>query len=681
MAILTTANVSLAFGHHQVLDGASFTLQEGERVGLVGRNGCGKSTLLKLCAGLGSLRPDAGQVQLARGASIGYLTQDPDLDPEQTLYESACDAFAHLAALHEQAHDLAHDMAEADGEQLDRLMKQYERLEQQIEAAGGYAVEHQVEATLHGLGLTDNLFNVKVADLSGGQKGRLALARLLLAHPQVLLLDEPTNHLDIAGREWLEQFLRDYSGAVVLISHDRWLLDRVVCRIYELVNGRLEEYPGNYQQYRQQRAERQLALSRAYERQQVRIRQEQAFIDRYRAGQRARQAKGREKRLERFVRDEQLERPIELEALNMTLREPARCSDVVISAEGLAKGYDGKPLFAGLDLSLKRGQRLGIIGPNGAGKTTLVQCLLGRMQPDAGTVRVGSGVEVGYYRQLHDEVDPNLTVVDYLRRFVPNGTEQEARDLAGAFLFSGLEQDKTLGMLSGGERSRARLAGLVAGGHNLLVLDEPTNHLDIPSAERLEDGLRRFCRIGERRKEKAGTLILITHDRMLLEDLVDHLIILDGQGGARLFHGSYSAYHDQRDAEAALGQAAPGAGAEAPAGAAPPRGNGGRGEGGSKAAAGPKSSPGRARGSGKAAGRKAGGRNGRDAATTRLSDEQLEQRIVELEGKLAEIDARLADPASYRDPDQARSLQQQRQELAQSKQPLEAEWLRRAEQQ
>ena len=663
MAILTAAHVSLAFGGHQVLDGASFTLQEGEHVGLVGRNGTGKSTLLKLCAGIGSLKADAGQVQLARGATVGYLTQDPDLDPEQTLIEAARTAFAHLEALHQQAEALAHEMAEADGESLDRLMKQYEQLEQQIETAGGYSVEHQVEATLHGLGLDDSLFNVRVRDLSGGQKGRLALAKLLLAHPQVLLLDEPTNHLDIAGREWLEQFLKDYNGAVVLISHDRWLLDRVVSKIYELSNGKLEEYPGNYQQYREQRAERQLALSRAYERQQVKIRQEQAYIDRYRAGQRARQAKGREKRLERFKRDEQLERPIELEAMNMVLNEPARCSDVVISAEGLTKGYEDNPLFSGFDLSLKRGERIGIIGPNGAGKTTLVHCLLGRMEPDAGRTRVGSGVSVGYYRQLHDDVDPNLTVVDYLRRFVPNGTEQEARDLAGAFLFSGIEQDKTLGMLSGGERSRARLAGLVAGGHNLLVLDEPTNHLDIPSAERLEDALRRFCRIGERRQEKAGTLILITHDRMLLEDLVDQLVVFDGEGNCRLFHGSYSEYRAAQRAEAASPAPSPQRPRATPARSQEGdrqkhRGNGGHSRGNR---------------------RRGQPRGNANSELARLTDEALEHRIVEIESSIAELDTRLTDPEVYRDAEQAQRLQQERHELTEQKKPLEAEWMRRAE--
>ena len=674
MALVSIANLTLSFGNDPVLTGCNLTLEHTDHVGLVGRNGCGKSTLMKLIAGLSNLKPDAGQIQLARNATVGYLHQDPALEPSLTLRQEAGRAFAHLHKLHDELQRVAHDMADAAPDELDKLMKRYERIERQIDAAGGYAVDHRIDETLHGLGLGDETFDVPVSGLSGGQKGRLALAKLLLSEPDLLLLDEPTNHLDIAGRHWLEQFLASYPKAVMLVSHDRWLLNSSVDKIYELEMGQLVEYPGNYDKFRALRAERRLAQQRVYEKQQDRIRQEQAFIDRYRAGQRSKQAQGREKRLERYKRDELVERPINHDTMALRFAPGARPGDVVAQATGLTMRYDDKTLFEDLEFTIKRGQRIGVIGPNGAGKSTLVRCLLGEQTPTAGQTRLGSQVDVGHYRQSHDHLNPELTVVEHLRAAVPSLSEQEARDLAGAFLFSDTDQDKPLASLSGGERSRAALAGLMAGGHNVLVLDEPTNHLDIPSAERLEDGLRRFCRIGERRKEKAGTLILITHDRMLLEDLVDHLIVLDGQGGARLFHGTYSAYHEQRDAEAAQVQAP--SRAEAQTGAAPPRGNGGGGDSGAKAAAGRKSSPGR--GSDKAAGRKAGGPNGR-GAVARLSDEQLEQRIVELEGKLAEIDARLADPASYRDPEQARSLQQQRQELAESKQPLEAEWLRRAE--
>jgi ATP-binding cassette subfamily F protein 3 len=651
MSLLTVANLSLSFGTRKVLDGINLTLAPGEHVGLVGRNGCGKSTLMKLIAGVETHKPDQGQLQLSRGAKAGYLTQDPNLDLTLTLREEAGRSFAHLQALHDELARVSHDMAEARGDELERLLKRYEKLESEMHAAGGYAVDHQVDATLHGVGLTDNLFDVRVADLSGGQKGRLALAKLLLSRPDVLLLDEPTNHLDIAGREWLEAYLRDYPGAVLVVSHDRWLLDRVVTKIYEIEDGRLVEYPGNYHKYRELRAERRLAQLRMYEKQQDRIRHEQAFIDRYRAGQRAKQAKGREKRLERFVDQDLIERPIESDAMSVRFRAVQRCSDNVIVAEGLAKGYEGKPLFGDFTLTIKRGDRVGVIGPNGAGKSTLIACLLGLTQADRGRAQVGASVSAGHYRQTHEHLPLQLTVVDYLRKFVPDELEQSARDLAGAFLFSGLDQDKQLAVMSGGERARAILAGLVAGAHNLLVLDEPTNHLDIPSAERLEEALRSYTEQPKgwgAQTTGGGTLILITHDRMLLDDLVNQLIVLDGQGGIRHFLGNYSEYlaWQARQSQAA---------AEAPK----PR-----------AAPAPKRPPEPTRNTAPKAPR------GPHAS---LKQDQLEQRIEKTETALREIDEQLANPDIYKDRDKFRALEKKREQLASELAPLEAEWLRRAE--
>ncbi|MEZ6192828.1 MAG: ABC-F family ATP-binding cassette domain-containing protein, partial [Phycisphaerales bacterium] len=484
MALVSVANLVLNFGDRRVLDGVNLTLNAGEHVGMVGRNGCGKSTLLKLIAGKVDVRPDSGQVQVTRGVSVGYLTQDHDLHPENTLREEAGTAMAHLDDLHNEIERVSHDMAEAEGDALEKLLKEYEQLEEKLHAAGGYATDHLIDQILHGLGLMDDVFGVKVRDLSGGQKGRLALAKLLLSHPDVLLLDEPTNHLDIAGRQWLEGFLATYSGAVLLVSHDRWVLDRVVTKIYEMEEGRLIEYPGNYQQYRELRAERRLAQQRMFEKQQTAMKQEAAFIARYKAGQRAKQAKGREKRLERFKRDEAMTRPIELESMKLMFKPGPRSSDNVIITNELGVEYETRKLFDHLSVTIKRGDTVGIIGPNGAGKSTVIRCMLGEQEPTKGETRIGSQVSIGHYKQTHEHLDMSKTVIEYLRPFTLNQLEQEARDLAGAFLFSGDDQDKQLGMLSGGERSRAVLAGLVTGGHNLLVLDEPTNHLDIPSAER-----------------------------------------------------------------------------------------------------------------------------------------------------------------------------------------------------
>jgi ATP-binding cassette subfamily F protein 3 len=659
MALLSVANLQYSIGDRVILDGVNLTVEAGEHVGMVGRNGCGKSTLLKLIAGVGNIKLDSGQIQLARGATAGYLTQDPNLDPDRTLREEAGKAFEALDNLHKELEDLAHEMGTAEGDALDKLLKRYEQVEEKVATMGGYAVDHKIDETLHGLGLTDEFFGVKVKDLSGGQKGRLALAKLLLNEPDILLLDEPTNHLDIAGREWLEQYLASYNGAVIIVSHDRWLLDRVVSKIYELELGGMVEYPGNYQAFRTQRAERRLTAQRLYEKQQERIKHEQAFIDRYRAGQRAAQAQGREKRLERLKRDEMLERPVELNEMNLTLRPKTRCGDLVATTDHVTKGYENKPLFRQLSLVIKRGERWGIIGPNGAGKSTLVRTILGEIQPDDGAVRVGNSVDVGHYKQTHEHLDMKLTVVEYLQRIVPSGHEQEARDLAGAFLFSGDQQDKPLSVLSGGERSRAVLAGLMVKGHNLLVLDEPTNHLDIPSAERLEDALKQFTREPEGFSQNVsggGTLILITHDRMLLEDLVDQLLILDGKGNARHFMGKYSEY-----------VVAQRAAITAPPPAKPTRKR-------EEKSAKPQASPGS---SGKAPGTAAASKG---SALTKMSQESLEEKIVKVESQLAEVDKELANPDIYRDSDKVRKLQDRRTRLVAELLPLEEEWARRAEQ-
>ncbi|MDX1564160.1 MAG: ABC-F family ATP-binding cassette domain-containing protein [Phycisphaeraceae bacterium] len=654
MSLLTVANVCFAFGDEPLLDGVSLTVDRGQRVGLVGRNGCGKSTLLKMIAGLGNLKPQTGQIQLLRGSSAGYLAQDPKLNPDRTCREEAGAAFEQLEQIHRRLAEVTEKMAVAEDDALEQLLKKYERLEERMEAAGGYVVAHKVDATLHGLGVEDKTFDVKVADLSGGQKRRVALAKLLLSEPDLLLLDEPTNHLDIDGRQWLEQFLCAYEGAVIVISHDRWLLDRVVDRIYELDQGRLEEYPGRYEKYRTLRAERIAFRMREYEKHQDRIRHERGFIDRYRAGQRAKQAAGREKRLERMIRDSEIEKPIELSEIDMRFSVADRCSEQVLKVDRLKKGYEGKPLFGPLDLELKRGDRLGILGPNGAGKSTLVACLLGETAPDGGRARIGANVDVGHFQQIASDLDTSQTVVDTLRKVT--GSEQSARGLAGAFLFSDDEQDKPLEVLSGGERGRTRLAGLVAGGHNLLVLDEPTNHLDIPSAERLEEALVDYTQPLKgfgKNTTGGGTLILITHDRMLLDRLTNRLLVLDGRGGCEHFYGNYSEYLDHvarrraREAEAAE--------QELPEPIAPKTT-----ASESKPPAPTSTAP-------------------SDNKMRILSDAKLESDLKAAEQRIAEIDRSLNDPATYEAGEKVTALQAERSELNSKLKVLEDEWLRRAE--
>ncbi len=666
MALLSVANVAYSYGDRRVLDGVSLTLDAGQRVGIVGRNGEGKSTLMKII--IGAMKPDEGQAAIARGASVGYLTQDFKLDLDKTLREEAMSAFADLHGLHDRLEAVAEKMSApgVDGDELEKLLEEYASIERRMEASGGYSVEHRVEEALHGVGLYDAFFDVKVSDLSGGQKGRLALAKLLLSAPDVLLLDEPTNHLDIAGRQWLEDYLVQYPGAVLMISHDRWMLDRVVSKILELERGELVEYPGNYVKYRELRAERLIALHRQYEKQQEKLRSEQAFIDRYRAGQRAKQAQGREKRLERYKRDEVMEKPVELNEVSIRFGPRQRTGDIVSEAERLTMEYETKVLFRDLSLSVKRGARIGIIGPNGAGKTTLTKVLLGELEPTGGTTKLGSNVDVGHYKQTHEGLPLDYTVVEYLRKFVPSETEQEARNLAGAFLFSGMDQDKRLSVLSGGERSRAVLAGLVAGGHNVLVLDEPTNHLDIPGAERLEAALREFTQAktgyGSNRGE-AGTLMVISHDRMLLDQIVDQLIIFDGHGHVEHFLGTYSEYLAATKGKPAAALVDHKAGAGGPSGGrAKPQA---AGQGAKEGSAKPQAA--------KVA------EKPKKSRLAHLSQAQLEARIVEAEKKLAELDTRLADPAVYRDAAAVKRIQGERGRAQAELAPLEEEWASRAE--
>src|SRR4051812_11610597 len=398
MPLIAAANIRHTYGDDIILDGVSISIEPGERIGMVGRNGSGKSTLLKILGGV--IQPDAGTVNLQRGSRVGYLTQDPTLDPEETLRDAAEGAFDELHRLHAEQHTLYDVMAAAsekgDHDEVDRLLKKLAELDRKVEAAGGYAIDHKIEAILHGLGFTDAQFGIKCKDLSGGQRGRLALATLLLEDPDVILLDEPTNHLDIEGRLWLESFLTtEFTGAVLMVSHDRYLLDAVVHRIIETEQARIIDYPGNYEAFRELRAERRLAQHRAYENQQTKFKKEQAFILKYKAGQRAKQARGRQTKLDREKGSSTIERPMEMATFALELPKAERTGDIVVSARGVSKSYpndDGseKVLFKGLDVIIERGERWGIIGPNGAGKSTLVRIMLKEMEPDAGVVKLGA---------------------------------------------------------------------------------------------------------------------------------------------------------------------------------------------------------------------------------------------------------------------------------------------------
>ena len=676
MPLLAATNIRHAYGNTIILDGCSLSVERGDRIGIVGRNGTGKTTFLKAMAGV--LKPDSGEVMTPKGVRLGYLTQDPVLPMDETLRGAAEGAFETLHRLHQQLEAVYHDMGEAQGEALEKLMRQQTRLEHEIEAAGGYAIDHKIDETLHGLGLTDEFFPVKVRDLSGGQKGRLALARMLLEQPDVMLLDEPTNHLDIDGVLWLEHFLKEeFRGAVVMISHDRYLLNNVVTQIIETEQGRLIDYPGNYAAFRETRALRRLTMMRAFENQQDKFRQEEAFIRKYKAGQRAAQAQGRLARLEREKKSNTLVRPMELAELNLRLPKADRSGDIVCTARGISKRYTGKDgkekvLFDNLDVTISRGDRWGIIGPNGAGKSTLVRCLLGETPVDTGTIKLGSNLIVGYFRQTQEHVDSTYKVYEYLQSIIKKEnpgkllSEQEARNLAGAFLFSGDEQEAELGKLSGGERTRAVLAGLLASGKNLLILDEPTNHLDISSAERLEDVLALPVEATSESPGREGgefehTVILISHDRALIDTCCNRLLVLDGRGGCEVFNGNYSQWHEKAEEREA-------AEAEREAQEKRVREEQERRRRAAEEEKARKQSPPKST--------KSEGPS--QNALERLKTEQLEAKIEQIQKRIAEIDAELSDSDNWRDAKKMSKLGDERSRLVNDLEPLEFEWMRRA---
>ena len=655
MPVATMTAARFGHGTRILLDGVSLSIEPGEKIGLVGRNGFGKTTLMRMLAG--ELPPDTGSASVTRGARVAFLTQDPRLDPTDTLRSSVARAFERISQIQSQLNVVYDALATADGDELERLMAKQSTLEHDLEQAGGYAVDHRIDAVLHGLGFEDAQFGIPVSSLSGGQRARAGLARLLLEEPDLLLLDEPTNHLDIAGRRWLEGFLADeFKGAVVVVSHDRWLLNSVASRIIEIHDAAIRDYPGNYEDFVALRRERTLTQLRQHAKQQDRLAREQAFIDRYRAGQRARQAKGRQTRLERFRRDELIERPQDFDVMRLQLPRAAPLGDIVVSAEGLSKTLGERTLFRELEVTIAPGERLGVIGPNGAGKTTFVRTLLGELEADCGIIKRSPRLSAGWFRQTHEHLDLSLAVWEYLRQTVPpraNGlklNEQEARDLAGAFLFSGSAQESRLGALSGGERVRAILAGLVAGAHNLLVLDEPSNHLDIPSAERLEQALS----LPPEEGGYDGALILISHDRALLESTCDRILCIEGDGSWTLFNGDYAEYEASREAASKP--------AAAPAAPPPPPVE--------RPAEKPKKASDRKPASSSAPRRK--------GPHTSLSQEELESRIAAAESRIATIDQLLADPATFRDRAKSASLLDERTALIARKSSLEEEWLARA---
>ncbi len=525
----------LSFGGQRVLTGTSLHLDRGERLGLIGPNGAGKTTLLRVVTDEQEL--DNGQVRLARGATMGVLRQDPTFTPGHSVRDEAELAFEELHALAAELRQLEHEMADAAGD-LDAVMKQYEEAQHRFDLAGGHDWRHKLDAALEGVGLGPAHWTTAVEKLSGGQRSRLALAKLLVGEPDVLLLDEPTNHLDLAAVEWLENYLTRYVGAVLIVSHDRYLLDRLATRIARLDRGQIRSYPGNYSAYLKQRETEELAQTRQHEKDQAAVAKEREYIRRFKAGQRARQAKGRETRLERRLADGEMTDAVKRDgSVHLNLGGQAG-HGLVVAADKLSKRYGNQVLWEKAFFDILAGERVGVVGPNGGGKTTLLKVLLDHEKPDAGRVRWGPGLNVGYYDQRLDDFSPENAVLYEALRLAPEGTKpQQARDLLAALLLRGGAVEKPMSALSGGERARVMLTRLLLSKPDVLVMDEPTNHLDIPSREALEDALSGF----------GGTLICVSHDRYFLQKTTERLLAIEPPTVTD-FRGGYDAWR-QRQSE------------------------------------------------------------------------------------------------------------------------------------
>ena len=529
MLIAQLSEVSKSFGSHDVLENMSWQIPESARVALVGRNGSGKTTLFRLLSG--DMEPDRGNVWRRRGAVVAAMEQEVLITDRRTLREEAARGLEHLEELHREFDAVTSrlgTLTEDDPEGKD-LLDHYGHLQDRLEREGGYTFEARVRSVLEGLHFNERDLDRPLAEFSGGQKSRAILARVLLRDPDLLLLDEPTNHLDLEAIEWLENFLSEYRGAFVLVSHDRMFVNRLARDVMEIRNRHLYSFRGNYDDFLAERERRLEEQSRKYEMQQEEIERQKDFIRRNIAGQKSRQALSRRKMLERMELLEAPEWPAS--SIHMQLPEPARSARIVLEARNLGKSFGTTPVFSGVSFQLQRGQRLGLIGPNGVGKTTLVRILVGDESASTGTLRVGPGVRAGYVEQEQKRLIGSRSVLEEVWSVTPDATENAMRTFLGGFLFRGEDVFKPLSVLSGGEKSRVALAKLVREGANLLVLDEPTNHLDIESREVIEMALGAFT----------GTVLVVSHDRYFLDRTVDHILELRASE-ARLWSGNYSAY-------------------------------------------------------------------------------------------------------------------------------------------
>lgn len=628
--LLAVEEIQKTFADEPVLRSVSFEIRRGQRLALIGPNGAGKTTLLRILRG--ELAPDGGRLELAKGATLGFLEQRPSFGPHDTLWRVAQRALQPLLDLQHQAEATAHAISrERDALRLQELTERFERLQEQLHQRQAFQLDHHLERVLQGLGFREPEYQQSVAQLSGGQVNRLMLAALLLESPDIMLLDEPSNHLDLEATEWLEEFLGATRQAFVLVSHDRYFLDRVVDITLELVHGTVVAYPGNFTKYKTLSAERLLVQRRTYQKQADEIARIEDFIRRNHYGQKATQAEDRRRKLERI---ERVELPREIAAPAMRFPEPSRCGDVVLRVDRLAKRFD-QPLFADVSFQLQRGERWGVLGPNGCGKSTLLRCLLGSEQPTSGTIHWGVGVRIGYFDQKLEMVAGDQPAAEAIRSSSRDLNDQQRRDLLAGFGVTGETALQAVNQLSGGERSRVALARLAADEPNVMILDEPTNHLDLWARESLERALLAFD----------GTLLIVSHDRYFLQQVCTHLLLFE-PNRVRTFPGTFEEYRQGRSDRPAAAEARP----DVRKGASATSDNG--------------QTTGTAR-------------RRRRFPYRKVAD--IEQEISQREARVAELHAALADPEILRSGPRVKAAHEELQEMTTALQVLYDHWAEAAE--